>query len=305
LVSHGTPKQTPRAQWPSLAPHHLLFPTLRKGLSAMMFRSNLTRSLGFLILASAVAPELACQSTDETDAESGAATAFSPKALGVRNGAVGELSPSEALGLRFVSYGKVLTWEGIVVDIGKPSAKVHLVDTKKFEGHFGYARDGLGQAGMTQEQFFTKVQFPDSRIYMPFLAFDFRAAPLTRNGKRFNWVMNVRRYNYKDSDQQLADMLVNLRKLLSENLMAGFGEPLLYVYNNPNSFRRPRTDKLVEVKKAGFEVITEDEMIRDAGGELVSVLNPGTAMGYLKRIPAGDTTTRLTPKDILRSGSRQ
>jgi hypothetical protein len=227
------------------------------------------------------------------------ATAFQPQAMGFASGALRPLSPSEAENLQFVSHSKILTWEGIVAEIGKPDVQVHLVDTKAFEGHYGYTRNALGRgSAYSQDNFFSEVQFPERRRYMPFLLFDFRNRPLLWQGKSYRWVMNIRRYNYADTHQQLADMLVELKNLLSARLMKGFGEPLLFVYDTPGSFRRPHVDQLAEVKAAGFEVITEQAMIQAAGGSLVSVLNPGTAIGYLKLVKLGESTEGLTPRHI-------
>ncbi len=224
---------------------------------------------------------------------------FQPTVMGFVGGSVRSLNPAEAESLQFVSHGKILTWEGLVENIGKPEAQVHLNDTKAFEGHFGYIQKALGRgAAYTQDNLFTEVQFPERRRYMPFLVFDFRNRPLLWKGKSYRWVMNIRRYNYADSHQQLADMLVGLKNLLSTRLMQGFGAPLLFVYDTPNTFRRPHIDHLSEVTAAGFEVITEQAMIEAAGGSRVSVLNPGTAIGYLSRIKVGESSESLTPRHI-------
>ena len=229
----------------------------------------------------------------------GLATAFQTTAKGSIGGVVRTLSASEALSLRFVSHGKILTWEGIVENIGKPNSQVHLIDTQVFNGHFVYTQKALGRGPSYKEDaFFSEIQFPNLRKYMPFLVFDFHTQPLLWKGKSYNWVMNVRRYNYKDTDAQLAQMLVGLKKQLSDAVMSGFGEPLLFVYDTPRSFRRPHTDHLADVRAAGFEVITEQDMIKSAGGQLVSVLNPGVAYGYLKLVKAGEVGERLTPRHI-------
>jgi hypothetical protein len=229
-----------------------------------------------------------------------AATPLQPKVMGSVQRKVRALTVAEVESLQFISHNKILTWEGLVEHIGKPNATVHLVDTKRFAGHFGYVQQGLGRGPeYTQDNFFGEVQFPQTRRYMPFLVFDLRHQPLRWEGKSYRWVMNIRRYNYQDSDQGLADMLVGLKGLLSRQLMQGFGEPLLFVYDNPgNTFRRPHINRLTEVKAAGFAVITEPQMIEAAGGALVSVLNPGTAIGHLRLIKVGESGDNLTPRHI-------
>ncbi|HVH44282.1 MAG TPA: PEP/pyruvate-binding domain-containing protein [Labilithrix sp.] len=243
-------------------------------------------------------------SSDADVGTSDEALTFQPTVLGDVGGVVRPLSSQEALDLRFVSYGKVLTWEGLVEDFGKPTAQVHLIDTKRFDGHFGYTKTALGRDQLTENQFFTEVSFPASRRYMPFLAFDLRAHPIQVGAKSFKWVMNIRRYNWRDDEVGLANFAVTLRTLLSERLMKGFGEPLLFVYDMPGfipgttSLRRPHVTQLGELTARGFEPITEGALISAAGASLVSVLNPGVAFGYLKLVPAGDQTERLTPRHI-------
>jgi hypothetical protein len=262
---------------------------------------------GAVLFAIALFAAIGCGLGDKDAGASDALSGFEPKVKGSIGGRVRDLTAQEALDLRFVSHEKILTWEGLVEDFGKPNATVHLVDTKRFEGHFGYTKNALDRGpSFTQSNFFQEVQFPATRRYMPFLVFDFRASPIEVNGKSFKWVMNIRRYNYRDNEVQLADVLTNLRTLLSERLMKNFSEPVLFVYDSPalfpttNTLRRPHITQLGEIKKRNFETLTETQMIAKAGGQLVSVLNPGVAFGFLKLVPAGEETTseRLTPRHI-------
>ena len=225
---------------------------------------------------------------------------LSVNAFGSINGKLRSLTAQEAEDLQFVSYDKLLTWEGIVENVGQPNERIHLIDTDAFEGHYGYTKHGIGRgAAYTQTNFFAEVQMPPLRRYMPFFVFDCRPRPLQWQGKTYQWVLNIRRYNYKDSHQGLADMLVGLRRLLSNNLMAGYGEPLLFVYDKSGAFlRKPNVSYVKELHAAGFATITEQQLIAAAGGALISVLNPGTAIGYLKRVPAGESSDALTPRHI-------
>ena len=224
---------------------------------------------------------------------------FQPSVVGSIQGQVRSLTPQESERLQFVSHDKILTWEGLVENIGQPTARVHLIDTTQFKGHYGYTKAALSQgAAYTEGNFINEVQFPARRKYMPFLVFDFRDRPLQKNGKSYRWVLNIRRYNYADSHQQLADMLSGLRALLSDRLMTGFGEPLLFLYEKPGSFRRPHVNQISELVAAGFETITERAMIKAAGGSLVSVLNPGEAIGYLKLVKTREPVQGLTPRHI-------
>lgn len=267
------------------------------------FRVRRRALLLLLALIVAVAATPACAVASDVDTANADLT-FAPNVKGSVDGQVRTLTPQEVLALRFVSHEKILTWEGIIENFGKPNAEVHIIDTTKFDGHLGYTKNALGRGQMTEQQFFTEVMFPASRRYMPFLAFDFRTQPIEVNGKRFSWVMNMRRYNWRDDERQLADVLSNMRALLSERLMPGFDEPILFVYDMPGfipgtqSLRRPHITQLNEIRNAGFDVITEGDMIAHAGGSLVSVLNPGLAFGFLKLVKSGDVGERLTPRHI-------
>jgi hypothetical protein len=216
------------------------------------------------------------------------------------DGKIAPLTQESLKALQFVSHNKILTWEGIVENFSRPEEKVHIVDTTKFEGHLGYTQGALGRGkAYDQRAFFDEIQPPASRRYMPFMVYDFRNQPVTWEGKTYKWVMNIRRYNFKDSHLELSEVLVHLKSLLQASLLKGQGEPLLYVYDNiPFTFRRPHINFLGEIKAKCFSTITENQMIDLAGGELVSVLNPGVAFGYLKLVKANESNAELTPKHI-------
>jgi len=183
-------------------------------------------------------------------------------------GSVGDqvrvLSVAEIDAHRFSNDDGLPTWEGIVDRFGSADPEVHLVDQVRFpDGHFPYTQQALGRPDMTKDQFFTEVSFPNARRYMPFQVYDFRAKPLRVGDKTFQWGLNIRRYNYRDDEGQLADVLENLRALLSERLMKGFGEPALYVYetNIPSSTvrRRPHVTERATMEGRGFTLFAETE----------------------------------------------
>ncbi len=219
---------------------------------------------------------------------------------GYVDGKVRSLTSKDLKGLEFVSHNKILTWEGIIENFSRPGEKVHIIDTAKFEGHLGYTQEALGRGkSYDQRAFFDEIQPPATRRYMPFMVYDFRNQPVKWEGKNYRWVMNIRRYNFKDTHLELAEVLAHLRSLLQGSLFRDQGEPLLYVYDNiPFTFRRPHINFVDEIKTKGFSFITENQMIDLAGGDLVSILNPGKAFGYLKLVKANEPTSDLTPKHI-------
>jgi hypothetical protein len=257
------------------------------------------------LLAIALGGLSGCATEGEVTESSEDALSFAPTVKGDIGGRIKDLTPQQALDLRVVSHDKILMWEGIVKDVGKPNAEVHLIDTKRFDGHLGYTQNALGRGTQyTENNFFSEIQYPAQRRYMPFFLFDFRNAPITIDGKTFKWVMNIRRYNYRDDEKQLADLLVTMRGLLGEHVMKSFGDPALFVYDQPAAsfLRRPHVTQLTELKRRGFTAVTEPDMIKLAGGKLVAVLNPGVAFGYLRLVKAHAQVEaeqeRLTPRHI-------
>lgn len=200
---------------------------------------------------------------------------FEPPAVWSRvNGEVRHLTAQESLGMRFDAFPKVRGWEGIVENFETPGQKVHLFNPAQIDGHLAYTQTVLGRgAGYKQLDFELQIQFPADRKYMPFQVYDFRVHPIKRNGKSYRWVLNVRRYNYRDNEASLVSFLVNLKDVLSRRMMAGFGEPLLHVYDGDFRFastgtpRRPHVTELGQIKARGIEVITEAELIAAAADD--------------------------------------
>lgn len=219
---------------------------------------------------------------------------FQPTVMGVVEGRLRPLTAQEAEAFQFISHHTILTWEGLVENIDQPYAQVHLVDTDAFSGHDDYTQQVLGRGlTYTKNNFLDEVQCPQRRRYMPFGVFDFRDRPILWKGTPYRWVMKIDRYDCADTHQGLADMLVNLRRLLSDNLMQGFGDPLLFIHDKVHgkvrdkndSFCRPHRHRLADISAVGFETITEQAiteqaMIEAASGTLVSALNPRAAMSY-------------------------
>lgn len=216
------------------------------------------------------------------------------------SGSLRKLTDTEARALQFVSHGKLPTWEGLVAEVKSASPEVHIIDTARFDGHYGYAVNALGRgSAYTQDNFFSEVQFPSSRRYMPFLAFDFRAKPITLGGKTFNWVLQMRRYAFKDTDDEFVSLLKATKALVGAKLFPGAGDPILLAYDNPlPTHRRPHISNLAKIHAAGFTTMTENDMISAAGATLVSVLNPGVGVGWLKLVKSGAPFERLTPRHI-------
>jgi hypothetical protein len=220
--------------------------------------------------------------------------------LGDVAGTLRKLSDVEARALQFVSHGKIPTWEGLVAEVRAPNPQVHVIDTTRFDGHYGYTVNALGRgASYTENNFFSEVQYPANRRYMPFLAFDFRAKPIAHQGKTFNWVLQMRRYAFKDTDDEMVSLLNATKSIVGRTLFPGGGEPLILAYDNPlPTHRRPHVSNLGKIHAAGMTTMTENGMIAAAGASLVSVLNPGVGVGWLRLVKSGAPSERLTPRHV-------
>ncbi len=73
---------------------------------------------------------------------------------------------------KFISYGKLPTWKGIIVD-WKISPKAFIYDRRVFKGHADFISKGLGKK-ITFEEFRRKAKYSAEREYFPFYIYDLR-----------------------------------------------------------------------------------------------------------------------------------
>lgn len=245
--------------------------------------------------------EVTSASNEETQAQTG----VNPVAVMSNiNGKIVKIDGNQFQSFSFLSHNKILTWDGIINEWQSPNvaSSVHIFDTKLFPGHLEYAQKGLSRGGgsLTQDLFFTEVQFPKSRRYMPFTLYTFTGSPLVVNNKTFKWAIQMRRYNFRDTDMEFAKVVERTKNLVRDAMGSGLGEPLIIAYSTPNSFRRPHINKLTEIHQLGMGTLKEEDFIAKAGGSLLNVLNPGVGFGFLKFVPPEKVDKEiLTVKNIV------
>lgn len=93
--------------------------------------------------------------------------------------------PALSLPAAHLSYGRLSTYSGIVVDIGRPSEKTVFFDAAEYDGHLDFVVRALKRQ-TTQEQFLKEVSRPGSRRYFPFLLYRLEA-PLRLGGRDIHY----------------------------------------------------------------------------------------------------------------------
>lgn len=186
---------------------------------------------------------------------------------------------------QFLSWGKIPTWVGIATDWETESPKINLYDYAKYKGHAQYASIGLS-TGITYKQFKERVKDYKSRKYLPFFLFDLRKQPVEKEGRRYNWAIRIEDYGYGDTPEQMTETVLRLLNIISDYTgMEKGSKGIIVLATNP--LATPNTSIAAELNRAGFLNMTLSELLTTVGGEKVNVLNPGSAVGYLKYIKAG------------------
>ena len=115
--------------------------------------------------------------------------------------------------LRFISYGTLPTWSGVAVD-WNTSPKIHIYDTKIYQGHSEFVARGLGRKIRFAE--FKKLS-KESKIreFFPFFLYDLKEKPYKTKQGNFNWAVRLENYNYDDKPEHLAQEMLKLKKMIA------------------------------------------------------------------------------------------
>ncbi len=197
--------------------------------------------------------------------------------------------------LSFISYGNLPTWAGVAVDWNS-APKVHLYDTKVYQGHSEFVARGLGR----------KIRFADFkklskeskiREYMPFFLYDLNAKPYKNKLGTFNWAIRLENYNYDDKPGHLAEEILRLTKMVSGLDKSFSGKGLIVLTEGDNN--RLGVTKLGNIlAKSSESFTTLNQLIKHVGGKKMDVLNAGTAYGLLKLVKNEKELDLLLPTDI-------
>jgi len=197
--------------------------------------------------------------------------------------------------LSFFSYGTLPTWSGVAVDWSS-SPKIHIYDTKVYQGHSEFVARGLGRKIRFAE--FKKLSKESKkREFFPFFIYDLKDKPYKNKQGSFSWALRLENYNYDDKPEHLTTEIIKLRKMISA-FDKNFSEKGLIILaegdNNPLS-----VSKLGKfLTKSSENFLKLNLLIQHVGGKKIAVLNPGTAFGLVKLIKNDKELETLLPSDI-------
>jgi hypothetical protein len=205
------------------------------------------------------------------------------------------IASAQSSELSFISYGNLPTWSGVAVDWNS-SPKLHIYDTKVYQGHSEFVARGLGRKIRFAE--FKKLS-KESKIreYMPFFLYSLTTKPYKNKQGSFNWAIRLENYNYDDKPNHLAEEILKLNKMVSELDKSFSGKGLIVLTEGDNSsLGVTKLGKLLT--KSSESYITLNQLIKHVGGKKMEVLNPGTAYGVLKLVKNEKELDLLLPSDI-------
>ena len=231
------------------------------------------------------------------------------------------LTASQIDAIKTISHESLPTWLAIAIKLDTAQPELHLIDTEYFKSfptsygvHQAYAQEMGIVSGKVD--FIARLKADGRpRSIMPF-TFYIPRTTLEKNGKKAQWVLQNRRYIFKDDSNSFASSLDQSAQLFKDS-MGGMvnGQPFFITYdqatkaNGQTSTRRPNlqtnqglTD-IATLKALGYELVTEREMATLAGEvpPLVKVHNGNgnnQAFGYLKLVRTEDDMNDLTPQHI-------
>ena len=174
----------------------------------------------------------------------------------------------------------VPTWLAIAVDLDTAAPKIHFIDNDYFSGLASKYKYGTHQAYAQEmgivsgpDDFIRKMKgLPgEPRSIMPLTLYIPERSVQSPDGVTAGWVLQNRRYVFKDSSDSFTNSLIKAQQAIQESLPLVAGTPLFITYNNKSkSHRRP--NRLTSVGRAdidalwvkGFGTLTEDELAAEA-----------------------------------------
>lgn len=193
-----------------------------------------------------------------------------------------------------LSYGRLATYSGIVVDIDQPSEKTVFFDAAKYDGHLDFVIRALGRQ-TTKEEFLDAVSRPKSRRYFPFLLYRLNA-PLQLGGRPVQYLLRPQRYRFQDDHAALAKLLASVVEKVNRATDNALGAGAVMLYDGDR--RRPNANTADALAQAGLGSIGLSTLLAKVGGHRVSVLHPGVAVGRLVRVGPGETPRDFGP-DVI------
>lgn len=202
---------------------------------------------------------------------------------------------AQSTDLSFISYGNLPTFSGVAVD-WNTAPKLHIYDTKVYQGHSEFVARGLGRK-IRFAEFKNLSRQSKKREYMPFFLYDLNSKPFKNKQDSFNWAIRLENYAYDDAPGHLAEEIIKLSKMVSQLDKSFSGKGLIVLTEGDNNpLGVTKLGKIL--KKSSESYITLNQLIKHVGGKKMEVLNPGTAYGLLKLVKNDKELDLLLPTDI-------
>ena len=197
--------------------------------------------------------------------------------------------------LSFLSYGTLPTWSGVAVDWSS-SPKIHIYDTKIYQGHSEFVARGLGRKIRFAE--FKKLSKESKkREFFPFFIYDLKDKPYKNKQGSFSWALRLENYNYDDKPEHLTTEIIKLRKMIS-TFDKNFSEKGLIILTEGDNSSLSVSKLGKYLTKSSESFLKLNLLIKHVGGKKNAVLNPGTAFGLVKLIKNDKELETLLPTDI-------
>jgi len=202
---------------------------------------------------------------------------------------------AQSTDLSFISYGNLPTFSGVAVD-WNTAPKLHIYDTKVYQGHSEFVARGLGRK-IRFNEFKKLARQSKNREYMPFFLYDLNSKPFKNKQGSFNWAIRLENYAYDDKPNELAEEIIKLSKMVSQLDKSFSGKGLIVLTEGDNNpLGVTKLGKFL--KKSSESFVTLNQLIKHVGGKKMDVLNPGTAYGLLKLVKNDKELDLLLPTDI-------
>jgi hypothetical protein len=200
---------------------------------------------------------------------------------------------------QFLSFQKIPTWAGVATDWDKTTPQIHLFDHSNYSGHASYVSKAL-KTGISFTQFQQQVKKPNSRKYVPFFLFDLRGLEVKVEGSEYQWAVRIEDYRYEDNAQQMEATCLRLMNEISSHIEKQTGQTSKgIIILATKSTATPNSAIAPAMSRNGFPSMTRSELLANAGGKKVEILNAGIGIGYLRFVKEGDPEFHPSPHDIL------
>lgn len=199
---------------------------------------------------------------------------------------------------RFISYGKIPTWTGVVSNWSEKNVEIHIYDSQKYRGHAEFVSRGL-RTGINFRQFKEQVRNPENRKYLPFFLYDLRNNPIELYNIKHTWAIRLEDYQYKDSPQEISSAISKLMIIMNNYLQKNdyLGNGLVILVGNKKS----KVNKKIAPILQNYSVLSFSitELLNHFSANKIEILNEGIAYGYLRYAKSNEQKKYFNLQDIV------